>query len=266
MSTRSIKAPTLKKATKDLKLAGKEIGEALAEKARALGDAAMARVTKAKRAVAKSSSQTQRKIETSARKTTLSVKRAVANAEKEVKADFAAVRKTASRKVATLKRSASQEVDAVKKSVKKTAAKVNLVADRKLAELKASGTGTPEAIAQLTGGSEFMGFLAQARDEGRDPLLYEAPIVAIFHSPTKSVTPKDNCVIAATTMGLFARTLGLETTYIALFEAAANAHEPLKKELGLPEEHRVFSVLVMGYPRVKYLRAVDRKPIKTRWE
>jgi nitroreductase/NAD-dependent dihydropyrimidine dehydrogenase PreA subunit len=137
---------------------------------------------------------------------------------------------------------------------------------RKLAELKASGTGTPEAIAQLTGGSEFMGFLAQARDEGRDPLLYEAPIVAIFHSPTKSVTPKDNCVIAATTMGLFARTLGLETTYIALFEAAANAHEPLKKELGLPEGHRVFSVLVMGYPRVKYLRAVDRKPIKTRWE
>jgi nitroreductase len=100
----------------------------------------------------------------------------------------------------------------------------------------------------------------------RDPILYDAPATAIFHSAAKSITPKDNCMIAATTMGLYARTLGLETTYIGLFEPAANTYEPLKKELALPPDHKVFSVLVIGYPKIKYLRMVDRKPIKTRWE
>jgi nitroreductase len=80
------------------------------------------------------------------------------------------------------------------------------------------------------------------------------------------VTPKDNCVIASTTMGLLARTMGLETTYIALFEGAWKGHKPLRDELGLPESHQVLSVLVIGYPKIKYLRTVDRKPIKTRWE
>jgi nitroreductase len=82
----------------------------------------------------------------------------------------------------------------------------------------------------------------------------------------QSVTPKDNCVIASTTMGLLARTMGLETTYIAVFEGAWKGYKPLRDELGLPENHQVLSVLVIGYPKIKYLRTVDRKPIKTRWE
>jgi hypothetical protein len=43
-------------------------------------------------------------------------------------------------------------------------------------------------------------------------------------------------------------------------------YEPLSKELGLPPRHQVYSVLIMGYPKLKFLRTVDRKPMKTRWE
>jgi nitroreductase/NAD-dependent dihydropyrimidine dehydrogenase PreA subunit len=135
-----------------------------------------------------------------------------------------------------------------------------------LEKLKTSGKASLDQLAELGGRLEFLGAIIQGRDKGRDPILYDAPAVAVFHSPVTSVTPKDNGVIAATTMGLYARTLGLETTYIALFEAAANAYEPLKRELALPDDHKVFAVLVIGYPKFKYLRAVDRKPIKTRWE
>jgi nitroreductase/NAD-dependent dihydropyrimidine dehydrogenase PreA subunit len=136
----------------------------------------------------------------------------------------------------------------------------------KLASLRANGKGSPEEIAQLEEVVEFRRMLVQARDAGFDPLLYEAPAVAIFHSTTQTATPKDNCVIAATTMGLLARTMGLATTYIALFEHAGNYYAPLRDELGLPQGHKVFSVLVIGYPKIKYLRAVDRKPTRTRWE
>jgi nitroreductase/NAD-dependent dihydropyrimidine dehydrogenase PreA subunit len=135
-----------------------------------------------------------------------------------------------------------------------------------LEKLKESGNADPAQVDEMEGTLEFLGVIAQARDEGQDPILYDAPAVVVFHSAAKSITPKDNCMIAATTMGLYARTFGLETTYIGLFEPAANLYEPLKNELVLPTGHKVFSVLVMGYPKVEYVRAVDRKPVKTRWE
>ncbi|MGD0661751.1 MAG: nitroreductase family protein [Syntrophorhabdales bacterium] len=138
--------------------------------------------------------------------------------------------------------------------------------EKKLDTLKSSGEGTPAQMAELEGWVGFLRMFVEARDAGFDPVFYEASAVAIFHSPMTSVTPKDNCVIASTTMGLLARTFGLETTYIALFEAAAKGHKPLRDELRLPEGHEVLSVIILGYPRVRYLRTVDRKPIKTRWE
>jgi nitroreductase/NAD-dependent dihydropyrimidine dehydrogenase PreA subunit len=137
----------------------------------------------------------------------------------------------------------------------------------RLAELKASGKGEPSETGEIEGMLDFFRVLVQARDAGFDPIFYEAPAVAIFHSRVRgTVTPKDNCVIAATTMGLLARTMGLETTYIALFENAFKGHKPLRDTLGLPEGNEVLAVLVIGYPKLRFLRAVDRKPIKTRWE
>jgi nitroreductase len=105
-----------------------------------------------------------------------------------------------------------------------------------------------------------------ARQAGMDPILHRAPAVMFFHSAKVTSTPKDNCVIASTTVALTARTMGLEACYIGLIEFAANNYAPLKKELGLPQDNKVFSVIVLGYPELKYLKAVDRKPIDVRWE
>jgi nitroreductase len=137
---------------------------------------------------------------------------------------------------------------------------------RKLEELKAGNKGTREERLQIENMVNFRNFLVQAKKTGHDPVFYEAPAVAIFHSTVETVTPKDNCVIASTTMGLLARTLGLETTYIALFENASKASQPIRNALELPEKNQVFSVLVIGYPKFKYYRTVDRRPIRTRWE
>jgi len=105
-----------------------------------------------------------------------------------------------------------------------------------------------------------------ARKQGLDPIFYNAPAVIIFHASIHGTTPRDNCVIASTTMGLLARTMGLETTYIGLLEIAARSYQPLIDELSLPKGNQVFSVLIAGYPTLRYLRAIDRRPIKTRWE
>jgi nitroreductase len=105
-----------------------------------------------------------------------------------------------------------------------------------------------------------------ARQAGIDPILHKAPAVMFFYSASVTSTPKDNCVIASTTVALAARTMGLEACYIGLIEFAANNHPPLQKELGLPQDNKVFSVIVLGYPKLKFLKAVDRIHTDVRWE
>jgi nitroreductase/NAD-dependent dihydropyrimidine dehydrogenase PreA subunit len=125
---------------------------------------------------------------------------------------------------------------------------------------------TPENISVMEKVVRYRERFILAREKGLDPIFYNAPAVIIFHATIHGTTSKDNCVIASTTMGLLARTMGLETTYIGLLEIAARSCQPLIDELSLPKGNRVFSVLIAGYPRLRYLRTIDRRPIKTRWE
>jgi nitroreductase len=105
-----------------------------------------------------------------------------------------------------------------------------------------------------------------AREKGEDPIFYDAPAVLIFHAAQDKSAPKDDCVIASTTLSLLARTMGIESTYIGLLVGASRGNPEIRSELQLPEGNEILSALVMGYPRLKYLYAVDRKPIRTRWE
>jgi nitroreductase len=136
---------------------------------------------------------------------------------------------------------------------------------KKLSRLEAAGKrGTNEY--NFTARSLGMADRFEAtKAEGKDPLFYDAPCVMIFHSPEQTSTPKDNAVLIAHTIALTARTMGLETCYIGLIEPAANYYPPLKEEFALPEGHKIFYTMIMGYPRLNYLKTVDRKPIKTRW-
>lgn len=139
-------------------------------------------------------------------------------------------------------------------------------AEKTLEEIEAKGEGESGKFEDLRVLARYKDRMSMARDLGYDPIFYKAPTVIIFHSHPQTRTPKDNCVIASTTMALVARTMGLETTYIGLLEMASKAHEPLMDELALPEGHEIFSVLIIGYPKLKFLKTVDRKPMKTKWE
>ena len=127
---------------------------------------------------------------------------------------------------------------------------------------KAEGKPIPETI---TRSIAYMSRLAEARKLGLDPIFHRAPVVVIFHSPKETSAPEDNCLIASTTMSLLARTMGIESTYIGLFKGASRNNDKVYAELNLPKENRIYSVLIMGYPRLKFHRTVDRKPIQTQW-
>ncbi len=135
-------------------------------------------------------------------------------------------------------------------------------ARQKIAEFEAEGKEIPESLSR----SQLYGVrLNEAREAGFDPIFHKSPVVKIFHSPRDSSAPKDNCVIASTTVSLMARTMGIESTYIGLFEMAARGNQEMASLLNLPTGHEIFSVLVMGYPRLKFHYQVDRKPLSVSW-
>lgn len=136
-------------------------------------------------------------------------------------------------------------------------------AQKKIKQLKSEGKNIPETLLRTKMYGER---LRESREAGLDPIFHKAPVVMIFHSPVQTSTPKDNCVIASTTLSLLARTMGIESTYIGFFVGAAKDNQSILTELQIPEDHELFSVIIMGYPRLKFHYTIDRKPIRVRWE
>jgi nitroreductase/NAD-dependent dihydropyrimidine dehydrogenase PreA subunit len=136
---------------------------------------------------------------------------------------------------------------------------------KEVEEYKALGKEVPQLFTSALTMTDTLDMIVMARKMGFEVVFHHAPVVMIFHSPVETSCPKDDCVIASTTVTLAARTMGLETCYIGLFEFVANTYEPVIAELGLPKGHKVFSVLILGYPDLKFYRTVDRLPMTVQW-
>ncbi len=133
--------------------------------------------------------------------------------------------------------------------------------------LESEGQEVPQNLRQLASTMGRYKSMGAARDVGLDVILRGAPCVMIFHSSTRtSTTPKDDCVIAAQTVSMLAMTMKLQSCYIGLLTASAKAHQPVIDALALPPGNEIQCVLIVGHPKLRYLRAVDRKPMKVTWE
>ena len=113
----------------------------------------------------------------------------------------------------------------------------------------------PQERSSLTEEQKFMlhqhqlsSGLIRGRKAGLETVFWGAPAVMIFHAHSKLGTPKDDCVIAAQTVVLTARTMGIESCYCGALQIAAQYHQPVMDELKLPSKHGVYSVLSLGYP------------------
>jgi nitroreductase/NAD-dependent dihydropyrimidine dehydrogenase PreA subunit len=137
--------------------------------------------------------------------------------------------------------------------------------EKEARECQAAGREVPQITRSALTMLDTLKLVVMARKFGMEVIFHRAPVVMLFHSPSETSTPKDDCVIASTTVTLAARTLSLETCYIGLFEFGANRYPPIVEELALPPGHKVYSILVLGYPVLEFLRTVDRKPMKVRW-
>jgi len=107
--------------------------------------------------------------------------------------------------------------------------------------------------------------LVASWDEGKDRICRNAPHLIIAHAAENAPLAQVDCILALAYTELIALPLGLGTTWAGLVMAATNFYPPLMEALRLPEGYKCFGVMMVGYPKLKFVRMPLRNPPPVEW-
>jgi ferredoxin/nitroreductase len=92
----------------------------------------------------------------------------------------------------------------------------------------------------------------------REYFTYEAPVLMLFHGDRYKVAIEQDCFIAASYASIAALTVGLGTCFSGLVPPVADRSKEIRAMLGIPKRNGIFAGLMVGYPAVKFKRAIPR--------
>jgi len=108
--------------------------------------------------------------------------------------------------------------------------------------------------------------LVRAWDQGVDKVLRNAPHLAISHAdPTASEHPLEDCTLATCYLDLAAHSHGLGSCWAGFLVQAFQHYQPIIDALDLPENHQLYTALMLGYPKFRYRHIPQRDPLKITW-
>ncbi|HUT80162.1 MAG TPA: nitroreductase family protein [Candidatus Bathyarchaeia archaeon] len=96
-------------------------------------------------------------------------------------------------------------------------------------------------------------------ETGEENLFHGAPLIMVFHANKKSITPEDNCTIAASNVRLLSHAYNLGTCFIGYLAQFTKYNSQFLKILGLPKDNKIYQTLIIGYPKHKFKTFVARK-------
>ena len=101
---------------------------------------------------------------------------------------------------------------------------------------------------------------------GRDPVLHHAPLLILFHEEERPMSWADiNAHLALHNAALMAYSLGLGSVCIASLVQVCERAKSIKQMIKLPEKHKVYGALCIGYPRFEFKKWPERKAPKITW-
>jgi nitroreductase/NAD-dependent dihydropyrimidine dehydrogenase PreA subunit len=111
-------------------------------------------------------------------------------------------------------------------------------------------------------GASYGKKISQRKARGLDPIFFRAPHLVIL-SASEMEMEGVNTGIALTYGMLAAQALGLGTCWIGLAQLTINANKNLKKIAGVLG--KVWGVITIGYPNVRYHNTPPRAPLKLKF-
>ncbi|MFC2030654.1 nitroreductase family protein [Chloroflexota bacterium] len=124
------------------------------------------------------------------------------------------------------------------------------------------GRREAEAIAEFA--PELVG-LASMFDNGKDWILREAPVLVLFCADRVNGFSSENANIQVQNATLAAETLGLGGFYTGFVVMASSRDDSIAQLVGLPETHKIYGALALGYPRLRFKKWPERDPAKVTW-
>ncbi len=112
---------------------------------------------------------------------------------------------------------------------------------------------------------EFEGLVSMF-NTGTDWILRQAPVLVLFCADSAGdFFARVNANLALHNAALAAETLGLGCFYAGFVVLAADRDNGIARLVSLPETHKIYGALAMGYPRLKFKNWPERNPLKARW-
>jgi nitroreductase/NAD-dependent dihydropyrimidine dehydrogenase PreA subunit len=108
--------------------------------------------------------------------------------------------------------------------------------------------------------------VAQAVREGKDRILRHAPALILFHADRSIAFAEANANLALQNATLIAQTLGLGTFWTGYVVSTCNRDTRIPRLLSLPEGHKVYGGLALGYPRFPFQRWMERRSPQPTWK
>jgi len=107
--------------------------------------------------------------------------------------------------------------------------------------------------------------IVEAWDKGMDRICRGAPHLMVAHAPEGIFGAGIDCVISLSYLELAAYSMELGACWAGFFNTAANYYPPLQEALNLPQGHRTYGAMMIGYPVYKYFRIPKRKEAQVIW-
>jgi nitroreductase len=108
--------------------------------------------------------------------------------------------------------------------------------------------------------------LVDLYEGGTDIILHEPPVLILFCADSVGGTfAGTNANIAVHNAALAAETVGLGCFYPGFVVHVSERDDSIARLVGLPETHKIYGALAMGYPRLKYKKWPERNPAKVTW-
>jgi nitroreductase/NAD-dependent dihydropyrimidine dehydrogenase PreA subunit len=100
---------------------------------------------------------------------------------------------------------------------------------------------------------------------GNDIILFNAPVLIIFHADEKTMFGDISVQLAIQNATLMAHSLGLGSFYTGLLLTAAQRDKSIGNMINLPKNHKIYGGLAIGYPKYEFKKWIERKTPEVSW-
>ena len=131
---------------------------------------------------------------------------------------------------------------------------------RKLYQMR--GATNAGEVSRLIG---QVNLIARKMREGNDLVLFGVPVLILFHADRRIRFAEANANLAIQNATLLARSLGLGSFYTGYVVTACTNDGAIPRLVKLPDKHRVYGGLALGYPKIQFSKWIERNPPKITW-